>query len=85
MPVSVEVSVADNCTSSCQIVQVTGNDGASAADWQITGDLTLNLRADRSGGAKNGRTYTVALQCTDDANMTAMKTVAVIVPHDQGK
>jgi uncharacterized protein YcnI len=37
------------------------------------------------GGAKNGRTYTVTLQCTDDANMTATKTVAVTVPHDQGK
>jgi hypothetical protein len=85
VPVSVQVSVADNCTSSCSIVQVTGNDGASAADWQVTGALTLNLRADRSGGAKNGRTYTVTLQCTDDANMTATKTVAVTVPHDQGK
>jgi hypothetical protein len=85
VPVSVNVSVADNCTSSCSIVQVSGNDGASAADWQVTGALTLNLRADRSGGASNGRTYTVTLQCTDDANMTATKTVAVTVPHDQGK
>jgi hypothetical protein len=85
VPVSVAVSVADNCTASCRIVQVTGNDGASAADWQITGNLTLNLRADRSGGAKNGRTYMLTLQCTDDAGMTSTKTVAVAVPHDQGK
>lgn len=85
VPVSVGVSVADNCKSTCSIVGVTGNDDASASDWQVTGDLTLNLRAERSGGAKNGRTYTVTLQCTDDANMTSTKTVAVNVPHDQGK
>jgi tripartite-type tricarboxylate transporter receptor subunit TctC len=85
VPVSVGVSVADNCSSSCRIVGVTGNDGSSSADWQVTGALTLNLRADRSGGAKSGRTYTVTLQCTDDANMTSTKTVAVVVPHDQGK
>jgi hypothetical protein len=37
VPVSVGVSVADNCNSSCRIVGVTGNDGSSAADWQVTG------------------------------------------------
>ena len=85
VPASVAVSVADNCSASCRIVNVTGNDGASAADWQITGDLTLNLRAERSGGAKNGRTYIVTLQCTDNAGMTSTKTATVTVPHDQGK
>jgi alpha/beta hydrolase family protein len=85
VPASVAVSVADNCTASCRIVQVTGNDGASAADWQVTGDLTLSLRATRSGGAKSGRTYTVTLQCTDDAGMMSTKTATVTVPHDQGK
>lgn len=85
VPASVAVSVADNCTSSCRIVQVTGNDGASAADWQITGDLTLNLRAERSGGAKNGRTYILTLQCTDGAGLTSTKTATVTVPHDQGE
>ncbi len=85
VPASVEVSVADNCTSSCKIVQVTGNDGAGAADWQITGDLTVSLRADRSGRAKDGRTYTLTLQCTDNASMTSTRTATVTVPHDQGK
>jgi hypothetical protein len=84
VPVSVEVSVADNCKASCKIVQVTGNDGANASDWQITGALTLNFRAERSGNAKNGRTYTVSLECSDDASMTSTKTVTVTVPHDQG-
>jgi hypothetical protein len=85
VPLSVAVSVADNCNASCHIVQVTGNDGASAADWQLTGPLTVNLRAERSGTAKNGRTYKVTLQCSDDAAMTSTKTVNVTVPHDQGK
>jgi alpha/beta hydrolase family protein len=84
-PVSVEVSVADNCNASCRIVGVSGNDGASEADWQITGPLTAMLRSKRSGNEKNGRTYTLTLQCTDDAGMTSTKTVSVNVPHDQGK
>ena len=47
--------------------------------------MTATLRADRSGKG-NGRTYTVAMQCTDPAtSLSAMKTVAVSVPHDQGK
>ena len=82
--VSVKAAPADNCNASCRIVQITGNDGATAADWQITGDLTAALRADRSGKAKNGRTYTLTLRCSDDAGMTASKTVDVAVPHDQG-
>ena len=83
--VSVAVSVADNCNVTCGIVQVTGDDGATAADWQITGPLTVNLRSERSGTARNGRVYTLTLECLDDAGMTSTKTVNVTVPHDQGK
>jgi len=83
--VSVQAAPADNCNASCRIVQITGTDGATAGDWQITGDLTAALRADRSGKAKNGRTYTLTLRCSDDAGMTTSKTVDVTVPHDQGK
>jgi len=83
--VSVQAAPADNCNASCRIVQITGNDGASAADWQITGNLTAALRADRSGKAKNGRTYTLTLSCSDDAGMSTSKTADITVPHDQGK
>jgi hypothetical protein len=85
IPVSVAVSVADNCNASCHIVQVTGDDGASSADWQITGPLTLNLRSERSGKTANGRVYMVTLKCMDEAGMKSTKTVNVAVPHDQGK
>ena len=83
--VSVQAAPADNCNASCRITQISGTDGASSADWQITGNLTAALRADRSGKAKDGRTYTLTLNCSDDAGMSTTKNVAVTVPHDQGK
>src|SRR6185369_15877131 len=86
VPVSLALSAPDTCHVSCNITQISGTDGASAADWQITGAMTANLRSDRSGKDKNGRTYTLQLACTDPAtNLTATKSVAVNVPHDQGK
>jgi len=79
------VSTPDTCNVSCNIAQVSGTDGASASDWQITGPLSVDLRADRTGKDKNGRIYTIALQCTDPAsNASTMKSVSVTVPHDQG-
>ena len=45
--------------------------------------MTAELRADRRGKG-DGRVYTMAMQCTDPStNISAMKTVAVTVPHDQ--
>lgn len=60
-------------------------DGNSSPDWQITGDHTLKLRAERSGGA-GGRVYTITAVATDAAgNVSAPGTVTVNVAHDQGK
>jgi hypothetical protein len=83
-PVSLSVSAADVCDPSldCRIVEVTGNDGATAADWEIAGPLSLKLRATRSGGAA-GRTYVVTLECRDASGNTARRTVDITVPHDQ--
>jgi len=79
------VNTPETCSAACNIVQISGNDGATTADWQITGALTAQLRADRNGKG-SGRTYTLALQCTDPStNVSSMKTVSVTVPHDQGK
>jgi len=86
VPVSLGVVAPDTCNVSCNITQITGTDGASGQDWQITGPMTANLRSDRSGKDKNGRVYTMQLQCTDPTtNLTAAKSVLVNVPHDQGK
>jgi len=82
--VSVKVTAsASSCSAvKCKIVSVTSNEPA-AGDSTITGDLTVNLRARRSGDGKSGRVYTIAVQCTDAAGNTTTKTVTVTVPHDQ--
>lgn len=65
-------------------------DGDMAPDWtapvidQATGDITLQLRAERSG-LGNGRTYTVTISAIDEAGNTSIANVEVVVPHDQGK
>ena len=75
----------------CRIVNVTSNepingpgDGNTKPDWQIVDDLTLNLRAERSGIDAN-RVYTIHVECTDASANTASAAVEVTVPHDQGK
>lgn len=93
VPVTVAVSASDVCspTVTCKITSVTSNEplvgpgsGHTAPDWQITGDLSVNLRAERAGSG-NGRIYTLNVQCTDASGNSATKTVTVDVPHDQGR
>jgi hypothetical protein len=56
-------------------------DGDTAPDWQITGNHTVSLRAERSGKG-SGRIYTITIQATDAAgNMSTPQTVTVKVPH----
>jgi hypothetical protein len=85
VPVSLAVHAPDTCSVACNLVGVTGSDGAAAGDWQITGAMSANLRSDRSGKDKNGRVYTLQLACSDSANNSGTKTVSITVPHDQGK
>ncbi len=91
--VSVAVSASDNCDTApvCRITSVSSDepengrgDGDTAPDWQITGNLTLNLRAERSGTG-NGRIYTIAVTCTDTSGNPSIRNVAVNVPKDQRK
>jgi rhamnogalacturonan endolyase len=58
-------------------------DGDTAPDWEITGDMTLNLRAERFGGG-DGRTYTITVEARDEANNASTADVQVVVPHDMG-
>ena len=51
-------------------------------DIQITGDLTLDLRAQRDGSG-GGRHYTIVVRCTDAAGNFKEASVVVTVPHDQ--
>jgi hypothetical protein len=89
VPVTVSVAVTDNCDAAvgCHIVSVSSNepisgtgDGDTAPDWEITGNLTLNLRAERAGSG-TGRTYTITVQCTDNAGNSASSATTVTVPH----
>jgi len=62
---------------------VTGPGDNTSPDWQVTGPLTLDLRAERLG-AGDGRTYTVDVTCFDAAGNESTESVEVLVPHDQG-
>jgi hypothetical protein len=85
-PVSFGMSRSDVCDAEldCQIVSVTGTDGATEADWEVTGPGTVSLRATRTGQG-DGRVYTVTVECRDDAGNTTRRSVAIAVPHDRGK
>lgn len=79
VPVTLTVRVSDCGPTTCRIVAVrssepTGNE----ADWIITGDLTVQLRAQRSG--KKDRLYTITVECTDSAGNATRRNVTVTVP-----
>ena len=90
--VSISLDVSDNCgDETCQITGVASNeaingqgDGNTDPDWEITGPLTVDLRAERSGLGTD-RIYTITVECTDGAGNTTESEVTVTVPHDQGK
>lgn len=89
VPVSVAVSVVHGCEAytTCSVVEVSSSDpvnglgdGDTSPDWEITGPLSLLLRAER--GALGGeRTYTVTLQCVDGSGLASRTSVAVTVPR----
>jgi hypothetical protein len=92
VPVTVTVSADDLCSASttCKIVSVQSNEpvagidgGDKAPDWQLTGDLTVNLRAERAGSGDR-LVYTLTVQCLDRVGNRSTKDIVVAVPHDQG-
>jgi hypothetical protein len=86
-PVVIGVSVSDvvDPAPACRITGVAGDDGANANDWQITGPLSVNLRAERQGKG-DGRTYTIGVVCVDGSgNKSLPGSTTVFVPHDQRK
>lgn len=88
--VKVAANVTDACDNSpkCRIMSVFSNeaqdgigDGNTIADWKITGDLNVNLRAERSGSG-SGREYTINVECSDASGNIATGETKVIVPHN---
>ena len=87
--VSVNVELTGACDADnawCNIVSISSNeavngvgDGDTAPDWEITGSLTLRLRAER-GQHPQGRVYTITIECADAFGNTSQRTVTVSVP-----
>jgi hypothetical protein len=91
--VRVFAQVTDTCSATTwRIIKVTSNESVNAKgsghtdpDWIITGDHTVQLRAERSGQG-NGRVYTITIQAKDTSgNLSTPKDVTVTVPKSQGK
>jgi hypothetical protein len=93
VPVTVTVATSNRCQAppSCQVSAVSSNepinglgDGDTAPDWQITGPLKVNLRAERAGQGQ-GRVYKITASCTEAGGLNSTQTTTVTVPHDQQK
>ena len=89
--VAVAVVVSDNSdpSPSCSIISVGSDEpvsgkgaGNTSPDWEVTGDSTVDLRAERSGKG-DGRVYTIEVDCSDASGNTSTSTTEVTVPHDQ--
>jgi hypothetical protein len=85
--VKITVNASDNSgTTACRIVRVTNSEaglrdkGSQGEDVQITGDLELLLRAERSGNGI-GRVYTITVECRDPAGNTSTGSTSVLVPR----
>ena len=90
VPVDIAAVVSDLVDPSpvTKIISVSSNepdngpgDGNRSPDWQITGDLTLLLRAERSGRG-TGRIYTITVESRDSSGNAAVQTVTVFVPKE---
>jgi len=91
VPISIVANASDLVgITSLKIISVQSSepdnglgDGDTANDTQISGALTVNLRAERSGNG-NGRTYTITVEAKDAAGNTSTKTTTVSVLKSQG-
>jgi hypothetical protein len=87
--VTLHVEASDSChPAQCKIISVGCTesipaDGAvhSIGEWEITGDLTVNLRFERLG-ADIDRVYSITVECKDDAGKVSTAVIDVTVPPD---
>jgi hypothetical protein len=61
---------------------VTGSGDKTTPDWQITGNLTLELRAEVTS-KMSPRVYTIKVCCTDASGNTSCRNVLVKVPKNK--
>jgi hypothetical protein len=87
--VTLRVEASDNChLARCKIISVCCTesipaDGAvhTLGEWEITGDLTVNLRSERLG-ADTPRVYSITVECRDDSGNVSTAVIDVTVPPD---
>jgi hypothetical protein len=90
VPITASVAVTDACSASptSEVISVTSNEpvtggsDSTSPDWQITGPLSVSLRAERSDSGL-GRVYTITVRCTDDAGNSSQRVCTVFVPKNQ--
>ena len=83
VPVSIEAKIFDACDAmtSGRIVAVESDElSFRSDDWEITGPLTLNLKARRLGTGK-GRTYRITIETSDGSGNMSRTTVSIFVPR----
>jgi hypothetical protein len=85
VPITVSVKAIDNCSGAItsDIISVASNEeaGSNGPDWQITGPLSLRLRAERDGDGE-GRFYTITVRSTDVAGNSSTSVAPVFVPKN---
>jgi hypothetical protein len=83
VPLTVSVTMQDDNPGTCFIDHVGANESTFSPgygpDIEITGELTVNLRARRLW-TKGGRVYTIFVRCADLYGNASVKTVTVTVP-----
>jgi len=90
VPITVSVAVTDTCSASptSEVISVTSNEpetggsDSTSPDWQITGPLSVSLRAERLDSGL-GRVYTITVRCMDDAGNASQRVCTVFVPKNQ--
>lgn len=92
VPITVAVDASDLVgITSLKIISATSSepdngkgDGNTINDTVITGDLTVDLRAERAGKG-DGRIYTITVEATDAAGNSSTSTCTVTVPKNGKK
>ena len=85
VPVTIDTLVIDDVDPAplVHIINVTSNDpNVTTDDWQITGDLSLNLRADKTGN--DARIYTIYIEAADASGNRSVGTTTVQIAHASG-
>ena len=90
--VTLRVEATDNChLARCKIISVgciesIPADGAAyiIGEWEITGDLTVNLRSECLG-TDTARIYSITVECRDDSGNISTAVIHVTVPPHRGQ